>query len=71
MSDAVVTYLPTPRTDIPSRPGYYVQADLAHDMPYIPVYRLYTSGGWLLGGQSLPLASVPTGLVRLVPEVQS
>ena len=65
---ADIFYMPTPRTDLPTRPGYYVEADLAHDMPYIPVYRLYESGGWLLGGQTIPDAAMPKHLVRLVPE---
>ena len=64
---ANIVYLPTPRTDLPTRAGYYVEADLAHDMPYIPVYRLYETG-WMIGGQNLPDAAVPAGLVRLVPE---
>ena len=66
---AQVFYLPTPRTDVPTRAGYYVQADMADLMPYAPVYRLYESGGWLLGGQRVPEAALPGRLVRLVPEV--
>lgn len=65
---ADVFYMPTPRHDTPTVPGYYVEAHIAHDMPYIPVYRYYASGDWLLGGQKLPAHALPDGLVRLVPE---
>lgn len=66
---ADIFYLPTPRTDIPALPGYYVEDTLADLMPYAPVYRHYESGGWLLGGQQIPAAALPKNLVRLVPEV--
>lgn len=65
---ADVFYMPTPRTDIPTRAGYYVQSDMADLMPYAPVYRYYESGGWLLGGQTIPPSALPKGLVRLIPE---
>lgn len=66
---ADIFYTPTPRTDIPELPGYYVEEALADLVPYAPVYRFYESGGWLLGGQQIPPTALPKNLVRLVPEV--
>ena len=68
---AQIVYLPTPRTDLPRTPGYYVERQFADQMPYAPVYRLYDSGGWLLGAQNIPDAAMPTNLLRLIPEVEA
>lgn len=68
MTDAQIIYLPRPPADIPTTAGYYVESKLADLMPYAPIYRLYDSGGWLLGAQKVPTTAVPAGLVRLVPE---
>lgn len=63
MSDAQIIVMPG--INAPTQPGLYVEATLAHELPYAPVYRLYESGGWWIAGREIPAAALPGGLAKL------